>query len=208
MRHAFRFPKHIRDAVKRHISNAIEQLSPQRFRQEPGYTAALAARIEGVAYEAEDGSVKFVSTIVDDRGRKSAESWAGADLAITATISDQTRTIQKAIMVQAKLGALSELEPRERSKLLGQVRDMKRLTRSPKVMELPTSNGRRCPRIISGNRLLDNGPYRSMALEDYVVARVLTTLDGDTRALFVSAVQDSSLTQLKVTAMLRKKTNN
>ena len=198
MRHAFRFPQHIRDAVKKHVINAITGLYPERFQQEPQYTAALAGRLVGVAYNGRDGFVEISSTMINDRGPKPAENWSGADLAITATIEDTETRIRKAILVQAKRGAIRELNSREHDRLMGQVRDMKKLTRSPKILELHTINGQCVPRVISGTKfLLAGGKFRSMKLQDYFVARVLTTLDGDTRDSFVSGVQDSGLVQLK-----------
>lgn len=202
MRHSFRFPAHIREAVKRHIGSAVDAVNPSRFKQEHAYTTALASQLEGTAYQGNEGSVVFESTVVDDRGRSSAESWSGADLAITATISDGRESIRKAILVQAKLGSLDQLANDEYERLLGQIQDMKRLTRAPKVMEIPDSNGTRVPQMVSGNRILAGARYRSFRLADYVVARVLTTLDGDTRPQFVNGVQDSALTQFRIRAEL------
>jgi hypothetical protein len=146
--------------------------------------------------------VQFSSTIIDDRGPGAAESWSGADLAITATISDGEATIRKAILIQAKLGKIDDLDTEKLERLRHQIRDMKKLTRSPKVMDIPEQDGVRTPRIISGTRILHNDPFRPFSLESYVVARVLTTLDGDTRGDFVESVQESRLTRLKIRADL------
>ena len=66
MRHAFRFPDHIKQAVRVHVRQAF--------------------------------------TSIDSIAPGAAEGWAGADLSITATISDSDLQIEKAILVQAKLG--------------------------------------------------------------------------------------------------------
>lgn len=104
---------------------------------------------------------------------------SGADLAITATVPQGLRST-KANLVQAKLGTVNELPVDERERLIGQIRDMSRLTRSPKVMEIPVVNGDREPRMLSGTRLLAGEGSRGLALPEYVVARITTTLDGET----------------------------
>jgi hypothetical protein len=109
MRHAFRFPEHIRKAVKIHIEEAISGTDMKSYLQEPAYTTALAKSMEGTVYEQKDGYVKIESTIVTDRGPDSAEKRFGADLAITAKISDGNNRIRKAILVQSKLGGIDEL---------------------------------------------------------------------------------------------------
>jgi hypothetical protein len=188
--------------VTSHISSAIESVSPQRFRQEANYVAALARAIEGSAYHGPSGAVVFSSTVVDDRGRNSAEHQYGADLVITADITGPAGRIRKAIMVQAKLGMIADLDNTERSFLNGQIEKMQAVTRSPKVMEIVETDGVRMPRMVSGCRVVNGESYRPMDLPAYFTARVLTTLDGDTDEDFVAAVQDSGLTRINTTATL------
>lgn len=203
MRHTFKFPKHVQDAVRAYVQRAAAPLDSERFRQEPAYTAALLGRLTGSAYEDDDAFVSFEATSIDCIGRGSAERWSGADFAITATIREGAREIRKAILAQSKLGALEELPSREYDRLVGQVRDMRRLTRSPKVLIVPMVNGRREPRMLSGTRISNHQDTPGQRLQDYFVARVMTTLDGDTRRSFVSAVQDGSLADLRFVAELR-----
>jgi hypothetical protein len=200
MRHAFSFPEGIREALKNHIEKAVSGIDMKRYLQEPVYTAALAKSLEGTVYEGEDGYVKIQSTIVNAQGSGAAEKWSGADLAITASISKGNQGIRKAILIQSKIGRIDELSPRSRQMLNNQIRKMRNHTRSPKVMEIPVENGQRRPKIISGQRILGNEPYRSYELSDYFANRILTTFDGDTRENFVDAVQESTLTQLKLIA--------
>ena len=95
---------------------------------------------------------KFLeATDVDDRGRASAESRFGADFGIVAEVSDGSATIRKDILVQAKLGLVSDLTDAERNELMRQIRNMKRVVDAPKVMEIPALGAIRDPRIISGN---------------------------------------------------------
>jgi hypothetical protein len=191
------------EAIKRHVRNAIEGLDPARYNQEANYTAALASRLEGPAYEGEHGIVLFQATVFDDRGRASAEHRFGADHAITAMISDGTTTIQKAILVQAKLGHLTDLSSTQTEFLNKQIVKMKQLVNAPKVMEIPEHSGHRYPAMISGNKILAGQPYTPMDLPAYFAARVTTTLDGCTDPQVVEAVNDSSLSRVRVTAKLQ-----
>lgn len=208
MRHTFSFPVHIRESVKSHIRTAIKRISPERYRQEQPYIAALASQLEGKVYEDSDGYVEIKSTIVNDRGKHSAESRTGADLAITATIGNPDKKINKAILIQAKMSQIESMPPSALKVLINQISRMKNHTNAPKVMEVDEIDGKRHPRIISGNRILAQQRYQSLNLEDYFVRRVLTTLDGDTRPDFVEAVRDSTLTRLDLLAKLTSQLTN
>ena len=204
-KHAFKFPRAVVKAVRAHVENAILNVPPDRFRQEATYTAALASQLRGTAYEGEHGSVVFESTVVDDRGPGSAESEFGADMAITATVTDGRTSVRKAILIQAKLGHIDELSPSERRDLEGQISDMRKLVDAPKVMEIPEFAGERHPSVISGNRILEGGSYLSISLPDYFVARVTTTLDGATDPRIVDVVQESSLPRAHLIARLQRR---
>jgi hypothetical protein len=203
MRHAFSFPAHIRDAVRAYVREAVAHVDPAGFKQEPAYTAALLARLAGLAYEGSDGSVVFRTTNVDSIGKGAAESWSGADLAITADIIKGDLRVTKAILAQAKLGGLEDLSSRERGRLVGQIQDMRRLTHSPKVILIRELDGRREPVVASGRRIAENSYTQGLQLPDYFVRRILTTFDGDTRPGFVTSVQESSLKQLRVFARVQ-----
>ena len=56
MRHAFRFPEHIRKALKNHIEKAVSEIDMRRFHQEAPYTDALAAKLQGVVYGKDAGT--------------------------------------------------------------------------------------------------------------------------------------------------------
>lgn len=203
MRHALSFPPHIREAVRSYVRNAITGVNPARFQQEPAYTAALLGRLEGTAYEGSDGYVRFTTTNVNSLAPGAAESWSGADLAITADIGRDDVRVRKAIIGQAKLGTLMELSPSEHRRLVGQIHDMRNLTRAPKVILIEEIQGRREPLVASGLRIAAGSQTQILSLPDYFVRRILPTLDGDTREDFVNAVQESSLRQLRVLVRLR-----
>jgi len=200
VRHAFRLPLHIREAVRHHVERAVAETDPARCRQEPKYTSSLITRLEGTPYEGRDGYIRLKATDVDDRARGSAESRFGADFGIVAEVSDGSATVRKAILVQAKLGFVSELPDTERTELIRQIRNMKRVVGAPKVMEIPAFGAMRDPRIISGNKLLGGGPYQSIRLADYFVTRITTTLDGNTDSEVVEAIGHSDLRKLDVLA--------
>jgi hypothetical protein len=189
--------------VRTHIRSALEPLDVGRFRQEPAYVNALLGRLIGVAYEGDDALVKLDCTSVTAIGRGAAEGWSGADFAVTATIREGSREIKKAILAQAKLGSIDELTATEADRLQAQLKKMRLVTRSPKVLVVPLRNGRREPRVLSGRQLLRGVVGKGHSLADYFVARVLTTLDGDTRPSFVASVSDGRLPDLHVTAEMR-----
>lgn len=199
-RHSFRFSELVREQVKKYVFDKIIKTEPKRYNQESQYTVALIQNLEGIAYEGDEGFVSFRATAFDDRGQNSSESILGADFVITASISDNMTTIRKAILVQAKLGLIEDMSNSELEELEEQIELMKQFTRAPKVMETEDVGERRFPRIISGNKILGDLSYSSFSLEDYIVRRVLTTFDGDTRQPFVEAVQDSKIPELRIKA--------
>lgn len=200
MRHAFRFPLSARKSLKDHIRRAIDSVNPNSFNQEPIYVAALAKSLEGIVYEKEDAFIEIKSTIVDSIGPKSAEKWSGADLAITATILNNRQKVVKAILIQSKLGRIEEMSSSKKTKLIEQITNMKKITRSPKVMEIINEGDRRNVRIISGNKINSSERYKSFDLGDYFTMRILTTFDGDTHERFIEGVKDHTLSQLNIYA--------
>lgn len=190
--------------MQEYVTNAITGLSGRQFRQEPAYSAALAGRLIGTVYDATDGKVVFDAAVIDDRGPNATENRTGADWSFTATISDGQTTIRKGILVQSKLGKITNLSDRELKRLKEQIRNMKKYTYAPKVMEVADTPTGRCPRIVSGNRVLDDNGWRSYSLGGYITGRVMTTLDGDTRPDFVDNILDSKLTNLNLIAKLNQ----
>jgi hypothetical protein len=98
---------------------------------------------------------------------------------------------------------LEDLRPSERERLIGQIREMRRHTRSPKVLFIGEIDGRREPEVASGVRIAEGMHTTALPLPDYFVRRLLTNFDGDTRLEFVDAVQYSSLQQLRMFAQVR-----
>jgi len=203
-KHAFKFPSHIRMAVKSYVYNAYSKIDASRYEQESPYTTALATRLEGVVYDKSDGFIEFHSTIVNDRGKNSAESKYGADLAITAFIQDSKLEISKAILIQVKRDKLDNQRDNAITReLCEQVTKMKQLTSSPKIMELQQeSKSLRIPYMISGNKFLNGETFKRQRLDTYFTARVLTTFDGSTDPDFLATVKHSNLPTIYVNAKL------
>jgi hypothetical protein len=107
---------------------AASRLDPLRYNQEPVYVAALFARLDDVVYQGRELSIEIQSTIVDDRGRDSAESQWGADFGIVARIRGSEEDTEKAALGQAKKGSLVSLPKREAEGFRKQVVDMSRAT--------------------------------------------------------------------------------
>ena len=156
MRHAFKIPEPIRAAVKEHVRKALDEVPPERYNQESTYVSALLNRLASTKpiYDGPEGLVTFESTIVDDRGRGSAEHEFGADFAITATVSDTKVAIKKAILGQAKRCREGRIRVSDFEDLEQQINKMRQYTRNPKVLLLDEYAGRRVPRIVSGNIIL------------------------------------------------------
>src|SRR5580698_7134236 len=96
-------------ALSRHVSQAIKRMDPVRYTQEPAYVAALFGKLDAVVYHDAGLMVELRSTIVGDRGRKSAESRWGADFCLVASISGPKEKQEKAVLGQAKRGSLIDL---------------------------------------------------------------------------------------------------
>lgn len=66
-----------------------------------------------------------------------AESISGADFALTAVVKDIGVSIAKAVLGQARSGDVDRLNASERTRLNGQVREMRERTRHYVVVETP-----------------------------------------------------------------------
>jgi hypothetical protein len=201
-KHAFSFPKCVRAAVREYVAKSVAAIDSTRYRQEPEYVASLLTRLEGTAYQGPEGHIELTPTIYNSLGPNSAEYRYGADFSLMASVSDRTLSIKKVILVQAKIGPLDKMDRRSRDQLERQILKMKKLVPAPKVMEIVERGGIRVPRIASANRFITRNSYTKVPLEDYVVRRVLTTLDGNTSHEVVRAVQDSRLSELRIRAKL------
>lgn len=203
-RHSFSFPLEVRNSVINYTRRKVMALNPMRFNQEPLYYSALIHSLEGVVYNGTHGTIRFEATAFDDRGPKSTESLLGADFAITATVEDAQLRVRKAILFQAKKGYINDMNAKEAKALYKQIELMKKFTRSPKIIELTSHGGSGRVTVLSGTKIVQRQNYKRVDLSHYIVRRVLTTLDGDTRPRFVDLVQQSKIPTLRIEAFLER----
>lgn len=128
----------LRTAMRRHVQAAVARLDPARYHQEPAYVAALFAKLDDVVIDRPGTRVELRSTIVADRGPKSAESIWGADFGLTVSLMDQHYEFDKAVLGQAKRGSLSTIESADEN-LRKQVIKMAAATTALVGLEVPTS---------------------------------------------------------------------
>ena len=220
-------PPEAKRALSLHITNVIKRIDCSRFSQEPQYVAALFGRLDAMVYESARFSLELRSTIVDDRGRGSAESNWGADFALVASITQGSDSMEKAVLGQAKRGSLTRLSPSGSEKFRIQAVKMSRATSDLIGLEVPTTNEvQPTVRIIDVPKLHGNIPIYSfdsfllrhehtitasnagppvaltkhIPLGQYIYARLLRCIHGDIRPNFVQAVSDSKLTKLTAIA--------
>jgi hypothetical protein len=151
-------------AVTRHISKVVARLDPERYHQEPAYVAALLGRLDEVVDRGRDLTIEFKSTVVDDRGRQSAESVWGADFGITALIQTPDRSIAKGAIGQAKRGNIGSLVGDERERFRTQVVKMSHSTTATLALEVPMMVGK-LPhiRVVFPRLLPTSSPDKSSA---------------------------------------------
>lgn len=201
----------MRAALRRHVRHALERLDPERYAQEPAYVAGLLARLDGVVYKGHGGRLEIRSTIVADRGPKSAESEWGADFGIVAVLDDRSRRIEKGVLGQAKKGPLGSLNDLSRQFLQGQCEKMSQATSAILTLEVPTRCAEQVmvreiaisPRVSDslvegrlGLPLLEFG--RPQELADYLADRCMTCLHGDRSPHFVRGISESKLSHLRL----------
>lgn len=190
--------KRVIELLVNHIKYAYENLDRKRFRQEPAYITALMGRLDGDVFnDGKGNSLKLKTTIVDDRGAKSAESRTGADFSIVLEKQNCKNPISKAILGQGKNGSIEKLSKTEQDRLDRQCSDMHQYTTEFVVLEAPENQGEP-PMIRIGDK--KNPKHRSKAIkfEDYLIKHFLSCQHGDQRMDFVAYVQDSKLAQLKI----------
>src|ERR1041384_2524937 len=101
-----------------------------------------------------------------------------------------SRQVRLEMLLQSKIGRIERLkisDGREYRRLLEQIKDMRALTRHPKVMEISTENGD-IPTVVSATGVLEGHQLRHYRIGDWIAKRVLPTFDGDKNPEFVEKV--------------------
>jgi hypothetical protein len=223
-----RLPPAAQRALRRHVLAAASRLDPLRYNQEPAYVAALFARLDGVVYHGSRLTIEIRSTIVDDRGPRSAESRWGADFGIVADIHGDGEDLEKAALGQAKKGSLIDLPAGQSEDFREQIVKMGHASNATLGLQVPAQIG-----AIPDVRILEvsplygrtwaaqSGPNRwyertifaaadhlappilvghAMGLDRYIGRELIACSHGDERQPFVTALSHSSLRLLRVTA--------
>lgn len=212
-------------ALNRHVARVVERLDPARYHQEPAYVAALFARLDAVVYRGAEITIELRSTIIDDRGPRSAESLWGADFGIVATVRTAADVVHKAALGQAKRQGLERLAGDDRQRFWEQVTKMSRATTATLAIEVPSSGGvvPRVREVFVGPVLPPTGPpsqleiepssdiirpvdptqptvflSRDWSLDEYIAKSLIACIHGDDRPPFVQALEESSLRRLEV----------
>ena len=218
-------PAAAKQALSRYVSQAVNRLDPARYKQEPAYVAALFGRLDGVVYRSREVTIEIRSTVVNDRGRGSAESVHGADFGIVASIASNDEVVEKAVLGQAKKGSLAGLPSVPKESFREQVVKMSALTRATIGFEVPTAAGappmiriveaaqpfhnawsrtslRKYEEKISATNVSEPPVYLGTALPlgRYLYAELLRCLHGDNDIRLLHALTASSLPVLHVNA--------
>jgi hypothetical protein len=182
------------------LGRIISRLDVNRLNQESHFVAGLFVLLHGYKYKHIDGrSVELLSTMVNDRGPKSAESKFGADFAITAVIHHEGNSVRKAVLGQAKKGSIKGLSTTDREKLDVQIEKMAAVTDNFLLLEAPKIFSDGISVWVSD--LSSKGKFdKKMTLERYIVSMLIGCTHGDKRAAFVDAVQHGALKGLTVIA--------
>jgi len=182
----------VRRQFRLQVNAACHQLSRSSFQQEPAYVAALMGKLAGMQIQI--GSSWLATTVVNDRGARSAESEFGADFAI---VFESTSGISKAVLGQAKGSGIDELRHAERKNFLRQCGLIAQKTRHFVGLEVPTA-----PNTMPIIRKGVSGPPVSIEagrpLDDYLTDVFIACQHGDRRSSFVQAVKTSDLLQLRI----------
>lgn len=175
------------------IKAKIRSIKNNRYRQEPAYTAALLTKLSDIEYETPELKIRFLSTIVADRGVNSAESIYGADFTLSLEASNIPNYYNKALLGQAKKGQIGKIS----FDLESQITKMRKHTKHIILLETPVEEND-IPLIRIVSNVNQTVLSQRLTLEDYIVDFFLFCLHGDHRPEFFAAVEDSYLKKLKI----------
>lgn len=179
------------DKFRVELENCCRVIKRSSFQQEPNYVAALMGKIAGISISENGHSIQ--TTIVNDRGPKSAEKEFGADFAI---ILESPMGLKKAILGQAKASNIAKLSSSKKKAFNEQCEKILKHSLTFIGLAASTDNDP-IPKIWLGS-----GPPtavgKEMNLTDYLIDEFLSCHHGDKRTKFATAVSTSDLLQLRV----------
>lgn len=175
------------------VNAACSAINRSSFQQEPAYVAALMGRLTGMDIQV--GAIRLQTTVVNDRGPGAAEKEFGPDFALI--LENKRSGVSKAILGQAKGGAIEDLSIADQTKFFNQCTRIAKYTDHFIGFEAPTIVN--SPPMV---REVNIGPPLSLKkaerLDDYLIGRFIACHHGDRRPQFAEAVKDSALLQLRV----------
>jgi hypothetical protein len=200
MAHPIQFPKEFKDGLSQFLDEALQRVKFRRYGNEPNYTPAFIQQLDGLKYEGARWRVTVEGAVMTSVSQYSAEWWSGADCAVVTTISEIGKPdIRKASLLQAKRGLVETLKSSEHHRLVEQIKDMRALTKHPKVLEIFEETGA-VPTVVSATGILNGRRLQHQSFGRWVSTRILPTFDGDTKPHFIDAVLDAELNNLRIYA--------
>lgn len=186
--------------VNTYVINALSRLDRQRYAQESAFVDAFLGRLDGkINFGKNNGLIDLQSTIVADRGPGAAEHKFGADFAILFKSSGGLQNIKKAIIAQAKNGAVEQLSSAEKARLTTQCKKMAEVTQHYFVLEAPIKSYA-IPTIRIGSSQNKLWSSAQVPFDEYIVDNIISCKHGDRRDQFIHAVGESKLSTLKINA--------
>lgn len=201
MKHLFRFSRNTKDELSQAINRRLANVRMSRYGNEPNYAPAMIQELNGFEFENAECKVAMKGAVMTGVAPGATENWSGADCSVVARIEDKHGcVIDKAILAQCKRESVKKLQGKIKEKLEEQIGNMRKLTKHPKLIELPERDGE-VPRVISACGYVEGTRLQHQDFGRWVATRVLPTLDGDTRKDFAKAVLDSKLSKLRIHAV-------
>ncbi len=201
MKHLFRFTRKTKDELSQKINRKLAKVKISRYGNEPNYTPAMIQELNGFEFENDECKVTIKGATMEGIAPGATEKWSGADCSVVARIeAKHGHTIDKAILAQCKKGSVHKLQGSKKKKTEEQITDMRKLTKHPKLIEIPENDGE-VPNVLSACGLIGGKRVQRQDFGRWIATRVLPTHDGDTRKNFTKDVLDSKLSKLYICAV-------
>jgi hypothetical protein len=192
MRHYAEFDAELVNCLKRKLRKAVEG-TPADL-DEDQFVSALIRVVKDIECETPSGYVKLGGSAFKFRGRGSPDFKYGIDFSITAEISNANDLlpVRKTILFQAKKGDISRLKGEGKENLEDQCRKMLGQQPGPKILEILEEAAIPKLRVISASGYLKGKHLQKPDFIDYMINKVLPTIDGDRRPKLYEKARNAS----------------
>jgi hypothetical protein len=177
--------------LEERLERELRKLDFRSLGNEPNYNPALVQVLKGFEYTGANFSLSIGGAPTDSY---TAEKPTGADMAIYADIRSGADLKQKAVLIQAKRISRWR-KPAEYSRLLDQIREMKRFTPHPKVLLIDDKKGG-LPIIKSAAGILSGDATQDITLSSWLARRFVRTFDGDLNPTIYEAAHSPELDRI------------